>query len=104
MSSQFMQESTGDLAVALAHTRRLLAARPDLAEAQAQEILNVVPGHPDAVLLLGVALRLKGDAAAARDVLVPLTASPPRAAAVHHETGPAPLLGGDDLDTLKSPS
>jgi predicted Zn-dependent protease len=90
-----MHESTGDLAVALAHTRRLLAARPDLAEVQAREILTVVPGHPDATLLLGVALRLKGDAAGARDVLAPLAQAQPRAAAVHHEAGLALAAAGE---------
>ena len=80
-------EPVGALDVALAHTRRLLAGRPDLAEAQAREILAAVPGHPEAVLLLGVALRLKGDPHAARAVLTPLAAAQPRAAAVHYETG-----------------
>ena len=77
----------GPLDVALAHTRRLLAGRPDLAQAQAREILAAVPGHPEAALLLGVALRLQGDLAGARDILGPLAAAQPRAAVAHYETG-----------------
>ena len=80
------QESLGSLATALAHTRRLLAARPDLAEAQAREILTQVR-HPEAELLLGVALRLQGDLSGARAVLVPLAAAQPRAPEVHFEAG-----------------
>ncbi|QUD87394.1 tetratricopeptide repeat-containing sulfotransferase family protein [Phenylobacterium montanum] len=80
------QEPVGSLATALAHTRRLLAARPDLAEVQAREILAQVR-HPEAELLLGVALRLQGDLAGARAVLVPLAAVQPRATEVHYEAG-----------------
>ncbi|HEY2660522.1 MAG TPA: sulfotransferase [Caulobacteraceae bacterium] len=87
MADQTTQEPVGSLATALAHTRRLLAARPDLAQVQAREILNAVPGHPEAVLLLGVALRLCGDLDGARAVLAPLAAAQPHAAAVHFETG-----------------
>lgn len=87
MVSQALEEPVGDLATALAHTRRLMAARPDLAEAQAREILKAVPGHPEVMLLLGVALRLQGDLAGARGVLEPLAASQPRAPAVHYEAG-----------------
>ena len=85
--SQTTQETFGGLDVALAHTRRLLAGRPDLAETQAREILAAVPGHPEAVLLLGVALRLKGDLSAARAVLTSLAAAQPNAAPVHYEAG-----------------
>ena len=87
MVSQTTEEPVGDLAIALTHTRRLLAGRPDLAETQAREILAAVPGHPEALLLLGVALRLKGDLPAAREVLTALAAAQPRAAAAHYEAG-----------------
>ena len=87
MASQAREEPVGDLATALAHTRRLLAARPDLGEQQAREILKAAPGHPEALLLQGLARRLQGDLAGAREILLPLAAAQPRAAAVHYEAG-----------------
>ncbi len=53
-------EPLGTLATALAHATRLLAADPSLAEVQSREILRVVPGHPEALWLLGAALRGQG--------------------------------------------
>jgi tetratricopeptide (TPR) repeat protein len=53
-------EPVGTLAVALGHAARLLASRPALAEAQAREILAVVPGQADALRLLGQALGRQG--------------------------------------------
>jgi tetratricopeptide (TPR) repeat protein len=82
----------GGLAIALAHAARMLAARPDLAEQQAHEILKVAPGHPEALWLLAAARRGQGDGAGALAILQPLAASQPRAAAVHFELGLA--LGG----------
>ena len=81
------EESVGDLATALAHTRRLMASRPDMGAQQAIEILKAVPGHPEALLLLGLACRLRGDLARAREILVPLADAQPRAAAVQYEAG-----------------
>ena len=54
-------EPTGTLQVALAHTGRLLATRPDLAAAQAREILAVVPASVEAWGLLAEALSRQGD-------------------------------------------
>jgi tetratricopeptide (TPR) repeat protein len=82
-------EPVGSLAVALDHTARLLASDPALAERQALEILKVAPGHPQAQLLLGAALRTQGELAAALAVLEPLAASQPRAALAHFELGRA---------------
>jgi len=48
-------EPVGTLEIALAHTRRLLDHDPSAAAEQAREILKVVPGHPLAQLLLGLA-------------------------------------------------
>jgi len=81
------EDSVGDLATALAHTRRLMASRPDLGARQASEILEAVPGHPEALLLLGLACRLRGDLARSREILSPLAAAQPRAAAVQYEAG-----------------
>ncbi len=75
------------MAAALAHADRLLAASPAKAAEQASEILKAVPGHPHALLILGVAQRRLGDNAAARAVLETLAATQPRAAAAHYEYG-----------------
>ena len=50
-------EPVGTLEVALAHTARLLRTDAQLAAEQAAEILNVVPDHPTATRLLGMARR-----------------------------------------------
>ncbi len=70
-------EPVGTLATALAHAARLLAADPSLAEVQSREILKVVPGHPEALWLLGAALK----------VLAPLAGTQPRSAVVQFEHG-----------------
>jgi len=62
-----------------------LLPQPDLAERQAREILRAVPGHPQALLLLGAALRRQGKLTAARDTLAPLAGSQARAPSVHAE-------------------
>jgi tetratricopeptide (TPR) repeat protein len=80
-------EPTGTLDTALAHTRRLLRSNPRLAAEQAGEILKVAPNHPLAMLLLGTARRLSGDAAGALLVLEPLAATQPNWAAAHYERG-----------------
>ncbi len=88
-------EPTGSLETALAHTASMLGDRPALAVLQAQEILRVVPGHPQAQLLLGVAHRLNGDPAAARAVLAPLAAQAPAWSAPHVELGLAEAALGE---------
>jgi predicted Zn-dependent protease len=80
-------EPTGTLAAALEHTTRLLNRDPVLAAEQAGEILKVVPGHPTATLLLGIARRAAGDPAAALEALAPLIAAQPNWAAAHYEMG-----------------
>ncbi len=66
------QEPVGTLETALGHAARLLASNPAMAEAQATEILKVIPGNRDALLLQGVARRTQGLASSALDVLGPL--------------------------------
>ena len=80
-------EPVGTLAVALAHTERLLASEPALAAEQATEILKSVPGHPAAQLLLGIARRRIGDLGGALAVLEPLAVSQPGWFAAHYELG-----------------
>lgn len=66
-------EPVGALATALAHAGRMLAARPDLAQAQAYEILKVVPDSVEARLLLSTALRRQGLYDEALAAVSPLT-------------------------------
>ena len=83
---------TGTLGVAMANASRLLEADPALAAEQALEILNAVPNHPPAVLLLGTAHRRAGNPLAALEVLEPLVRAQPGWAAAQFEYGLA--LGG----------
>ena len=71
----------------MAHAARLLEAQPALAAEQALEILNVVPNHPPAMLLLATARRRAGDPAAALAVLEPLLRAQGGWAAAHFELG-----------------
>src|SRR3979490_392122 len=80
-------EPGGSIDVARPHAVRLLERDPRLAAEQAGEILNAVPGHPGASLLLGIARRNSGDPAAALSVLAPLAVAQPRWAAAHFELG-----------------
>jgi tetratricopeptide (TPR) repeat protein len=80
-------DPVGSVEVALTHTSRLLATQPALAAEQATEILKVVPGHPLATLLLGVARRACGEPADAERILGPLAAAQTRWAAAHYEHG-----------------
>ncbi|MEI9929607.1 MAG: sulfotransferase [Rhizomicrobium sp.] len=64
-----MLEPTGSLATALAQGRRLLAARPAQAEEQALEILKVISGQPQALLLLMQARRAQNNHKGARAAL-----------------------------------
>jgi len=82
-----VSEPTGTLETALEHTTRLLKSDPVLAAEQAGEILKVVPGHPVARMLLGVARREAGDPPAGLAVLESLSAEQPRWAAAHYEVG-----------------
>lgn len=93
--SETNTEPVGTLATALAHASRLLSTKPALAEAQAREILRVVPQQPDALLILGQAKRLQGDLAEAISALEPLTRAQPKFATAHHELGLALAQSGD---------
>jgi len=78
---------SGDLATALAHTQRLLAVDPALAREQAQAILEAVPRHAGATLLLAVALRRERRAAEALTVIDPLSRALVNSADVQLEHG-----------------
>ncbi|MET0658734.1 MAG: sulfotransferase [Steroidobacteraceae bacterium] len=80
-------EPAGSLDTALAHTARLLNNNPGLAVEQATEILKVIPGHPQATLLLGIGHRLSGDLQTATAVLGTLAAGQPNSASTQYELG-----------------
>ena len=88
MNGQASQPA-GNLQTALAHAAQLLQERPDLAVEQAREILRVVPGHPDASLILGAALTASGAGDEAVGVLAPLAEAHPKSINVQFEFGQA---------------
>ncbi len=91
---------TGTLAAALAHAARLLDSNPAAAAEQAREILEAVPGHPQALLCLGAAQRRQGDLAAALATLEALAAAQPRAASVWLELGLVRAAQGEGRDAV----
>lgn len=97
-------EPVGSLATALAHTARLLADRPAVAETQAREILKVIPGQADALVLLASALRGQGRAAEAREVIAPAAAAAPDWPAAQLELGLTLAAAGESqaaIDALR---
>ncbi|MDO9490095.1 MAG: sulfotransferase [Sphingomonadaceae bacterium] len=84
-----------DAATALGHAARLLASEPRLAAEQAREILAALPGQPQAMLILGTALRLSGSLGEAVAVLDPLAAAHPKVAGVQLELGLVRAASGD---------
>ncbi len=82
-----VEADSGSLSFALERATALLVKNPLLALRQAEEILQVVPGEPRALLVLGAAHRMVGDPQRGRDLLEPLAAAQPRAASVHYELG-----------------
>jgi len=81
--------------MALANASRLLAARPDKAAEQAREILTVVPRHPQALLILGTALRRTNEIHLACATLEALAALQPNSAQVLAELGLAVAACGE---------
>jgi tetratricopeptide (TPR) repeat protein len=80
-------EPAGTLEVAMAHASRLLESEPLLALEQAEAILEAVPNHPPAVLLMSRAHRLTNDIAAALAIIEPLADRQKTWAAAHFELG-----------------
>ncbi len=75
----------GTLEVALDHATRLLEVDPALAAEQALAILEAVPGHPAATLVLAGARRTGGDLAGALEILESLVKVQPAWPAAHFE-------------------
>jgi Flp pilus assembly protein TadD len=80
-------EPAGTLEVTLNHATQLLRKNPSLAAEQALEILEAVPGHPHARLILGAARRQLGQDQAALEVLEALAREQPGSTPVHLELG-----------------
>lgn len=95
-------EPLGSIDVALAHAKRLLESRPDLAAEQAEEILNASPGHPVARLILGAAHRRRSRAQTALEVLEPLSRELPNLPAVFLELGVARAEAGRRREAIEA--
>lgn len=87
---------------ALAQAFAILNAQPDSALQAGRAILQAVPNHPMATLLVGSAHRLLGHTAPALTVLGNLARAQPRAAAVHFEYGLALVAAGRARDAITS--
>jgi predicted Zn-dependent protease len=83
------------LTTAVERAAALLAADPAGAEREARAVLAAAPGDPRAALILGSALRRRGDAAGALAVLAPLARAYPNAALTQYELGLVLAARGD---------
>jgi predicted Zn-dependent protease len=79
------EQASGSLSAALAHAARLLGRNPIITELQAREVLKVVPEQPEAMRLLGAALRAQGRNEEAVSTLEKLAQRQPRSAAAQFE-------------------
>jgi len=96
------QEPVGTVDVAVQHAARLLPGAPRAAAEQAQEILKVVPEHPAALLLLGVARRNSGELASAVEVLSALARAHPQWPLAHYEQALALSLTDQHLQAIEA--
>jgi len=80
-------EPSGTVATALAHARHLLGVDPRQAAEQAIAILEAVPRHAAATLVLATALRLSGDVTQALRVVEPLSRAFAQAPEIQLEHG-----------------
>ncbi len=94
--------ASASLQQALDLANHLLANRPDMAVRQAEAILEAVPTHPQALLILGAGNRRTGNIAAAAATLRPLARSQPSAANVHLEWGLTQAELGDPAGAIAS--
>jgi tetratricopeptide (TPR) repeat protein len=96
-----LSDTTASLDTALQHASRLLLSDPELAGRQADEILQVVRGHPAALLLRAAAHRACGRPAAALEILAPLADAQPRSAATHYELALTLIRLGRGADAVE---
>jgi tetratricopeptide (TPR) repeat protein len=90
------------IASTLADARRLLGGQPELAQAKARAVLAAAPGHVEAKLLLGAALRRSGNPAAAVPVLQRSAAANPKAWGVQFELGAALAALGETAAAIRA--
>ena len=88
-------------ALTIADVKKHLPGEPKLAEAAAHEYLKSRPDDPEGSMLLGAALRLKGDAAGAKDILAPLVEQQPDWAEVRLELGLVLGMLGENHAAIK---
>ena len=93
--------NVGDIAAAMSEARRVLGGQPDLALAITRRVLAAAPGRLDARLMLGAALRRTGDPAGATKVLKPLALANPGAWGLQFELGAAFAAMGDTAAAVK---
>jgi len=89
-------DPTGTLDTALAHARRLLDGQPDLALAQAHEILRVVPRSAAALMIAGAAHRSKREGALATAAFRAATVADPGSAEAWRALGDQLHLADDE--------
>ncbi|MFT6753718.1 MAG: Flp pilus assembly protein TadD, partial [Candidatus Azotimanducaceae bacterium] len=95
------KEETGSLKVAMDHALVLLETDPDLAAGQLQAILDAIPNHAPALLLLATAKRRLGKPEAALEILEPLIENHKYVSAAHFELGlTQAVLGRGDQAVL----
>ncbi len=87
MESTTTTEPSGTVATALAHAQRLLGVDPRMAVEQAMAILEAVPRHAQATLILATALRLTGEVQQALRVVEPLSRAFAQAPEIQLEHG-----------------
>jgi len=83
-----------DVSAAVGKGLALLKSDPPAAESLAREILRDAPDHPDANMLLGAALRVKGDLVGAQAVLEPLAGAQTKSWIVQFEWAQLLLQSG----------
>ena len=96
------ETTTRDLRAALEHGTILLRDRPDLAEAQAREILVVFPGEINATVLLGRAQRGQGRLREAATTFEDAIQAAPDYAVAHYELGVTQAGMGRSADAVTS--
>ncbi len=101
MTSDSKLERTTSVEDALNTAVQLLPQNPDVALAQAEEILKTVPNHPQAKLVAGSAYRRLGRFEEARAVLEALAKAEPRSPVTALELGRAALELGDSDTAVK---
>lgn len=94
--------SDADVNASLLQIEQCLGSDPVRADALAAELLAFVPDHSMALLFQGIAKRLKGDPAGAREILAPLCRRWPNAPLPHLQLGLALQRMGEYQQAIQS--